>query len=45
MPFIDDKTPIILDWIDKIGSDLKKIIKIKWKDQMVWWKVQPSVQF
>lgn len=29
MPFIDDKTPIILDWIDKIGSDFKKIIKIK----------------
>ena len=29
MSIIDDKSPIILDWIDKVGSDFQKMFKIK----------------
>ena len=37
MSIVDDKTPIILDWIDKISSDFQKMFKTKfgsWFDEI-----------
>ena len=45
MSTIDDKTPIFLDWIDKIGSDFKKMFKTKFGSMKISAKSTVLVNF
>ena len=45
MSVIDDKTPIILEWIDKIGSDFQKIFRNKFGSMKIPAKPTVLVNF
>ena len=41
MSIIDDKAPVILDWIDKIGSDFQRMLKTKFGPRRI--SAKPTV--
>ena len=45
MSIIDDKTPIIFDQVDKIGSDFQKMFKTEFSSMKISAKPSVSVNF
>ena len=45
MSIIDDKTPLIFDWIDKIGSNFQKMFKTKFGSMKISAKITVLVDF
>ena len=45
MSIIDDKAPVILDWIDKIGSDFQRMFKTKFGPRRISAKPTVLVNF
>ena len=45
MSIIDDKAPVILDWIDKIGSDFQRMLKTKFGPRRISAKPTVLVNF